>query len=63
MWNAISLVLDLNSCHVSISGDETTATSTIIIIIIISLLWEFFTPALADGFSLEFEWQQVSSSL
>ena len=28
-----------------------------------SLFWEFFTPALADGFSLESEWQQVSSSL
>ena len=27
------------------------------------LFWEFFTPASADGFSLEFEWQQVSSSL
>ena len=29
------------------------------------LLWllEFFTSALADGLSLEFEWQQVSSSL
>ena len=24
---------------------------------------EFFTPALANGFSLEFEWQQVSSRL
>ena len=24
---------------------------------------EFFTSVLADGFSLEFEWQQVSSSL
>ena len=23
----------------------------------------FFTPALADGFSLEFKWEQVSSSL
>ena len=34
-----------------------------IIIIIILLLLEFFTLALADGFSLEFEWQQVSSSL
>ena len=32
-----------------------------IIIIIYSL--EFFTSALADGLSLEFEWQQVSSSL
>ena len=25
--------------------------------------WEFFTRVLADGLSLEFEWQQVSSSL
>ena len=25
--------------------------------------WEFFPPALDDGLSLEFEWQQVSSSL
>ena len=24
---------------------------------------EFFTSVLADGFSLEFEWQQVSTSL
>ena len=36
-------------------------TSAIIIIIIYFL--EFFTSALADGLSLEFEWQQVSSSL
>ena len=35
---------------------------TIIIIIIIHSL-ELFTSALADGFSLESEWQQVSSSL
>ena len=27
------------------------------------LLWEFLTPVLTDGFSLEFERQQVSSSL
>ena len=25
--------------------------------------WEFFTFVLADGFSLEFEWKQISSSL
>ena len=25
--------------------------------------WEFFTSALVDGLSLEFEWQQVSSSI
>ena len=34
-----------------------------IIIIIFVLFWEFFTQALADGFSLEFEWQQVSRTL
>ena len=32
----------------------------IIIIIIIVLLWEFFSPTLADGFSLESKRQQVS---
>ena len=34
-----------------------------IIIIIILLIWEFFAPVLADGFPLDSEWQQVSSSL
>ena len=32
----------------------------IIIIIIIIIPLEFFTSVIADGFSLEFEWQQVS---
>ena len=36
-------------------------TENVHIIIIYSL--EFFTSALAGGFSLESEWQQVSSSL
>ena len=31
--------------------------------IIIVIPWEFFTSALASGISLEFEQQQVSSSL
>ena len=35
----------------------------IIIIIIIIYSLEFFTSALANGFLLESEWQQVSSSL
>ena len=35
----------------------------IIIIIIILLIWEFFTPALADGFRLDTERQQVPLSL
>ena len=34
----------------------------IIILIIILLVLELFTPVLADGLLLEFEWQQVSSS-
>ena len=32
----------------------------IIDIIIILLIWGSFTPALADGFPLEYKWQQVS---
>ena len=44
-------------------GITVTFMFSIIIIIIILLLWEFFTPTLADGFSLDFEWQQVPSSL
>ena len=35
----------------------------IIIIIIIIYLFEFFTSVLADGLSLEFEWQQIFPSL
>ena len=41
----------------------TTQPIIIFIIIIIILLWEYFTPALADGFPLEFEWQQIFSTL
>ena len=36
---------------------------TIITLIIIVTPWKCFTSANADGLSLEFEWQQVSSSL
>ena len=35
----------------------------IIIIAFFSHIWELFTPALADGFSQGFQWQQASSSL
>ena len=40
-------------------------TVTFMSFILLSLFtpWEFFTSVLADGFSQEFEWQQVSSSL
>ena len=34
-----------------------------IITIIKFILWDFFLSVLADGFSMEFEWQQVLSSL
>ena len=43
--------------------DEPLSKFSRIIISIIILLWDFFTPPLADGFSLEPERQQVSSSL
>ena len=57
---------DSKSPHVSrtllsILADLYNTVVIIIIIIIHSL--ELFTSALADGFSLESEWQQVSSSL
>ena len=32
------------------------------LLLLLLLLFVFFTPVLADGFSLDFEWQQVSSS-
>ena len=32
-------------------------------LIIFFLFWEFFAPALDDGFLLESEWLQISSSL
>ena len=34
-----------------------------LLIIIIIIPWEFFPSVLVDGLSLEFEWQQVSSSI
>ena len=34
-----------------------------ILLLLLFTLLEFFTSVLADGFSLEFKWQQVSSSL
>ena len=32
-------------------------------LIFILLFWDFFTLALADSFSLEFDWQQTPSNL
>ena len=48
-WTLLSILADLNNALVIIT----------IIIIIIIIMGEFFTWALADGFSLESEWHQV----
>ena len=37
--------------------------SSFFVLLLLLLLFEFFIPALVDSFSLDFEWQQVSSSL
>ena len=46
-----------------LSGNPRVWSPTLLFIVIILLLCEFFTAALVDGFSLEFEWQQVSSGI
>ena len=53
-------VTSLLSCFIQ-KGLETNHMSHFDGIIIITP-WEFFTSVLADGFSVEFEWQQASSS-
>ena len=35
----------------------------LVLLLLLFTPWEFFTSVLADGLSLEFEWQQVSPSL
>ena len=49
--------------NLPITTNITVTLIIIIIIIIIIYSLEFFPSALASGLSLEFEWQQVSSSL
>ena len=55
IWTRVAVFISYDDNHF------TTGTSIIIIIIIHSL--ELLTSALANGFSLESEWQKVSSSL
>ena len=38
-------------------------TLSLLLLLLLSTPCEFFISVLADGLSLEFEWQQVSSSL
>ena len=53
------ITLSIQSCLVSYSFCANLLHS----LVIIFSPWEFFTSALAESFPLEFEWQQVSSSL
>ena len=63
-WGQISRTLSILA---NLKNDVVWTVSTCLIIIIIIIIiitpLEFFTSASADGFLLEFEWQQVSSSL
>ena len=52
------IVFDSNSLY-----HITPTDGFLITVVIIQLFWEFFTLELADGFSWEFKWQQVSSRL
>ena len=51
--------------HWSLSDSKSPQVSRTLLSILAYCLFflEIFTPALADGLSLEFEWQQVSSSI
>ena len=48
----------VDACLICIVSDHCNQSFSIIL-----LLWEFFTPASADGLSLEIEWQQASLNL
>ena len=62
MWKGLVLWFGLEDPLLSHDLRKLCPIIIIIAIIIIHSL-ELFTSALADGFSLESEWQQVSSSL
>ena len=47
----------------SIASKLLRTINIINIIIIILLIWEFFTPALAESFPPESDWEQLSSNL
>ena len=64
-FSFIIIIYSLRVFHISVTWWPFTGvwvTTSLIIIIIILLFWEIFSPALADGFSLKFEWSQVSCS-
>ena len=55
------LIIIRSGCLVEIKWSVCNSKSLLLLLSFTPL--EFFTWVLADGFSLEFEWQQVSSSL
>ena len=74
-WTLLSILAVLNNAVVwMVSTRPPTSKSSspfsnslviiiiIIIVVVVLLVWEFFTPALADSFPPESDWQQVSSS-
>ena len=65
-FQLFSFVLPLSVVFVDFLSEflvEIPIIIIIIIIIVIIIPSGFFTSVLADGFSLEFEWQQLSSNL
>ena len=54
--------LSLNFCLWS-AGTEKSTILQVLFFLLLLIPWEVFTSVSADGFSLEFEWQQVFSSL
>ena len=60
LWHGLSMCLSFLVLSFSLIGPQERQNLQMLLLLI---LFEFFPPALADGLSLEFEWQQVSSSL
>ena len=60
---AVSISYDDDYHYTTGNSSKIQYTASFFFVNYYLLLFEFFTPELADGFSLEFEWLQVSSSL
>ena len=61
-----SLWINFSPCHVSSCISFVLVCCiclSLLILLFYLLLWEFYISAFADGFSLEFEWEQVFSSV
>ena len=60
-WTSVSQTVGEHSTH--LANYINSVLLLLLLLLLLFILLEFFTSVLADGFSLEFEWQQVSSSL